>query len=48
MPYRPPVLRAAVVGHQGSWMQLECDVSSMVPSVVEVALKAKHAGGQLL
>lgn len=29
-------------------VQLECDVSSMVPSVVEAALKAKHAGGQLL
>ena len=29
-------------------VQLECDVSSMVPSVVETALRAKHANGQLL
>ncbi len=29
-------------------VQLECDVSSMVPPVVEEALKEKHAKGQLL
>lgn len=29
-------------------VQLECDVSSMVPPVVEVALREKHSRGQLL
>ena len=29
-------------------VQLECDVSSMVPPVVEAALKEKHSRGQLI
>ncbi|HTH13373.1 MAG TPA: pantetheine-phosphate adenylyltransferase, partial [Spirochaetia bacterium] len=29
-------------------VQLSCDVSTMVPPVVEAALKEKHSRGQLL